>query len=89
MDVRSEIEALRAEILEHNHRYYDLDAPRISDFEYDALYRRLEELEAANPAYASSESPVRRVGGAVSGSFPGAARSTPGESERPCFPSKS
>ncbi len=85
MDVRSEIEALRAEILEHNHRYYDLDAPRISDFEYDALYRRLEELEAANPAYASSESPVRRVGGAVSGKFSPVRHEVPLESLNDVF----
>ena len=45
-DVKREIEALRAEIEEHNRHYYDEDAPVISDFEYDALLRRLEELEA-------------------------------------------
>ena len=43
MDVKQEIEALRAEIMEHNRHYYDEDAPVISDFEYDALMRRLEE----------------------------------------------
>ena len=37
MDVKQEIEALRAEIMEHNRHYYDEDAPVISDFEYDAL----------------------------------------------------
>ena len=40
-DVKREIEALRAEIEEHNRHYYDEDAPVISDFEYDALLRRL------------------------------------------------
>ena len=43
-DVKREIEALRAEIEEHNRHYYDEDAPVISDFEYDALLRRLRSL---------------------------------------------
>ncbi|MFR3290421.1 MAG: DNA ligase LigA-related protein [Lachnospiraceae bacterium] len=51
MDVKQEMEALRAEIMEHNRHYYDEDAPVISDFEYDALMRRLEELEAAHPEF--------------------------------------
>lgn len=50
-DVKREIDALRAEIEEHNRHYYDEDAPIISDFEYDALLRQLEELEAAHPEY--------------------------------------
>lgn len=60
MDVKQEIEALRAEIMEHNRHYYDEDAPVISDFEYDALMRRLEELEAAHPEFTRPRRPRRK-----------------------------
>ncbi len=63
MDIEKEIESLRAQLHEHNYRYYVLDNPTISDFEYDRLYRRLEELEAAHPEYSSEDSPTQRVGG--------------------------
>ena len=69
MDAKREIEALRAEILEHNRHYYDEDAPVISDFEYDALMRRLEELEAAHPEFYDPNSPSQRVGGTAKSSF--------------------
>ena len=69
MDPKREIEALRAEILEHNRHYYDEDAPVISDFEYDALMRRLEELEAAHPEFYDPDSPTQRVGGTAKSSF--------------------
>ena len=55
---------LRALIEEHNHRYYVLDAPSISDAEFDALFRELEALEREYPALASADSPTRRVGDA-------------------------
>jgi DNA ligase (NAD+) len=55
--------ALRAEIVEHNRRYYEEDAPSISDAEYDALYRELEALEAQYPSLVTPESPTQRVGG--------------------------
>ena len=64
MDVHEEILALRRRLERANFLYYVKDAPEISDFEYDALLRRLEELEAAHPEYASPLSPTRRVGGA-------------------------
>ena len=69
MDVKQEIEALRAEIREHNRHYYDEDAPVISDFEYDALMRRLEELEAAHPEFYDPASPSQHVGGTAKSSF--------------------
>ncbi len=66
---RSEIERLRA-VIEYNSRlYYELDSPVMQDEEYDALFKRLKELEAEFPQYASADSPTRRVGGAVSGRF--------------------
>ena len=61
-DVRREVERLRREIEQHNHRYYVLDDPEISDAEYDALFRRLEALEAAHPELRTPDSPTQRVG---------------------------
>ena len=69
MDPADEIDALRAEIAEHNRAYYELDAPTISDAEWDALLRRLQDLEAANPDLVSPDSPTQRVGGAASSLF--------------------
>jgi DNA ligase (NAD+) len=54
---------LRAEILEHDRRYYQEAAPTISDRDYDLLLRELRDLEAAHPALATEDSPTRRVGG--------------------------
>ena len=62
--VRQEVAALRLEIAGHNQRYYQDAAPTISDQEYDALYRRLADLEAAHPDLRTSDSPTQRVGGA-------------------------
>jgi len=53
---------LRAEIAEHDHRYYNLAAPTISDAEYDRLFRELVELEEAHPELVVPESPTQRVG---------------------------
>ncbi len=66
MDALREIERLRQEIAEHNRNYYELDAPTIEDYEYDALMRRLIELEEANPELKSPDSPSQKVGGRVS-----------------------
>jgi DNA ligase (NAD+) len=56
------IESLRAELAEHNRRYYLLDNPTISDADYDALLRHLEELEKKHPELASPDSPTQRPG---------------------------
>lgn len=62
---------LRDELHRHNHRYYELDDPVVSDAEYDALFRELSALEAAHPEVRSPDSPTQRVGGApVSGLQP-------------------
>jgi len=53
---------LRAELAQHNHRYYVLDDPEVSDAEYDALFRELQALEAQHPELASPDSPTQRVG---------------------------
>ena len=60
--VINEIEALREKIRYHNHRYYVLDDPEISDAEYDRLFRRLAELEERHPELATPDSPTRGVG---------------------------
>ena len=67
--VRREVERLRREIAEHNRRYYELDAPEISDAEYDALFRKLQDLEAAHPDLRSPDSPTERVGAAPATRF--------------------
>lgn len=56
--------ALRAEIEQHNYRYYVLDAPTIPDAEYDRLFRELLALEAEHPELVSPDSPTQRVGAA-------------------------
>jgi DNA ligase (NAD+) len=61
---RQEILQLRQEIDKHNHRYYVLDDPLVSDAEYDRLFRRLAELEKAYPSLAAPDSPTQRVGAA-------------------------
>lgn len=80
MDIKQQIEALRSSIREHNSHYYDEDAPVISDFEYDALMRELEELEAAYPEYSSPDSPTQRVGGTAKSSFAPVTHEVPLES---------
>lgn len=54
---------LRAELEKHNHHYYDLDAPIVSDAEYDHLFRQLQALEDAHPELKTLDSPTQRVGG--------------------------
>lgn len=68
-EARERIEALRERIRYHADLYYRKDAPEISDYEYDALFRELETLEAAYPALVTDSSPTRRVGGAVLDKF--------------------
>lgn len=58
------ITELRAEIRHHDHLYYVLDRPEITDAEYDLLYRELVKLETAHPDLATPDSPTQRVGGA-------------------------
>jgi DNA ligase (NAD+) len=60
---------LRAQIEEHNRRYYVEDAPTISDAEYDTLFRELEALEREYPSLKSPDSPTQRVGGAPVAAF--------------------
>ena len=69
MSVEEKIKAMRAELALHNHRYYVLDAPVISDYEFDQMLRNLHELELAHPEFFDPNSPTQRVGGAVTKNF--------------------
>ncbi len=60
--IKKEIEELREKIRYHNYRYYVLDSPEISDEEYDALFRRLVELEEKYPQFKTPDSPTHRIG---------------------------
>ncbi|MBF5044382.1 NAD-dependent DNA ligase LigA [Aggregicoccus sp. 17bor-14] len=63
------VRTLREELRYHEHRYYVLDAPEISDAQYDRLMRELQELEHQFPELASPDSPTQRVGGAPAEQF--------------------
>ncbi len=67
--IAAECERLRREIEAHNVRYYVHDAPAISDAEYDALFRRLQDIEARYPELRSPSSPTQRVGAAAAAKF--------------------
>ncbi|MEZ5354435.1 MAG: NAD-dependent DNA ligase LigA [Bryobacteraceae bacterium] len=72
-----DIETLRREIRRHEHLYYVLDKPEISDQEYDGLIRELQAVEAAHPELVTPDSPTQRVGGAPREGFVQAAHSAP------------
>lgn len=68
MDVREQITALREQLRYHNEKYYNEDAPEITDYEYDMLQRQLRALEAEHPEMATrtlrpSGSAARRAAG--------------------------
>ncbi|HMQ76935.1 MAG TPA: NAD-dependent DNA ligase LigA [Flavobacteriales bacterium] len=71
------IKQLREELELHNHRYYVLAAPTISDQEFDRLLAELERLEAAHPELADPNSPTQRVGGDITKNFPVVAHRAP------------
>lgn len=85
MDELQELKQLRADIEKYNIAYYDLDAPLISDFEYDALYRRLQELEAKHPEAFDPLSPTQRIGGNSSTQFAPVTHEVPLESLNDVF----
>jgi len=62
-NIREKIEKLREKIRYHEHRYFVLDAPEISDAEFDALMNELKRLEAGHPEFITPDSPTQRVGG--------------------------
>jgi DNA ligase (NAD+) len=82
---RKRIAALREQLREHDHRYYVLDAPTVSDAQYDRLFRELQDLEAAHPEWVTPDSPTQRVGGAASRLFEPVRHRQPMLSLNNCF----
>lgn len=69
MDISQTIFDLRNELNSHNHNYYVLDAPTISDFDFDTKLKQLQELEEKHPEFFDANSPTQRVGGAITKNF--------------------
>lgn len=69
MTAESRILELRAELDQHNYRYYVLDEPSVPDAEYDRLFNELKALEAEHPELVTADSPTQRVGGAALSAF--------------------
>ncbi len=76
-NVEKEIEKLRSEIRHHEYRYYVLNDPEISDYEFDKLMHRLQELESQHPELVTPDSPTQRVGGQPAEEFPKVRHSAP------------
>jgi len=85
MDIQKRIEELTKEINFHNHKYYVEDAPQISDFEFDAMLKELEELEEKYPRYKKATSPTTRVGGEAVAIFEPVEHRVPMESLQKAF----
>jgi DNA ligase (NAD+) len=69
MDIQKTIQDLRDELNQHNHNYYVLDTPTISDFEFDQKLKQLHELENQHPEFYDDNSPTQRVGGTITKNF--------------------
>ena len=67
--IKDQIESLRRELEQHNYNYYVKSMPTISDFEYDAKLRQLQELETAHPEFFDPNSPTQRVGSDIASGF--------------------
>ena len=69
MDIKERIEELRAELHRHNYNYYVLNAPEISDKQFDDMMRELQDLEKEHPEYQDENSPTMRVGSDINKNF--------------------
>ncbi len=69
MDIQNTIQNLREELNQHNHNYYVLDQPTISDYEFDLKLAQLQDLENQHPEFFDESSPTQRVGGAITKNF--------------------
>lgn len=85
MDFKQEIEALRDELNRASYEYYMLDAPTMSDYDFDHKLRRLEELEAEHPELITLDSPTQRVGGKAADGFAEVNHQVPLESLQDVF----
>ena len=77
MTPKEEIEQLRKELEQHNYNYYVLNQPTISDYDFDQMMHRLEDLELFYPQYADPNSPTQRVGSDLNQSFKAVAHKYP------------
>ena len=77
MNISEKIFSLRKKLHDHNYRYYVLDDPFISDYDFDMMLKELEQLERENPEFFDVNSPSQRVGGEVTKSFDTSVHSTP------------
>ena len=68
-EIKKRIDELKQIIRENNEAYYVFDAPKITDFEYDELYRELKKLETEHPELKTDDSPTQKVGDKVSKDF--------------------
>ncbi|MGH8114946.1 MAG: NAD-dependent DNA ligase LigA, partial [Rhodanobacteraceae bacterium] len=82
--VKARAAELRRELHEHNHRYYGLDDPGVSDAGYDRLFRELQELESTHPELLTPDSPTQRVGAAPRADFMPVKHRLPMQSLRKC-----
>lgn len=85
MDYQERMAQLRRELNQAGYRYYVLDDPTMSDYDYDRLLRELEELEQAHPEEITADSPTQRVGGQVLDSFQQVEHPVPLESLQDVF----
>ncbi|SHH61682.1 DNA ligase (NAD+) [Sporobacter termitidis DSM 10068] len=85
MNAKDEILELRQKINDYNYAYHVLDAPAVDDFEFDALVRRLKELEKENPELITPDSPTQKVGGKPSAAFTPVVHEVPLESLNDVF----
>jgi len=69
MEIKQQIESLRKALREHNHNYYVLDNPTISDYDFDMRLKKLQDLETEHPEFHDPTSPTLRVGGEVTKNF--------------------
>ena len=69
MTAKEKIDQLRAELHRHNYNYYVLNAPEISDKEFDDMMRELQEMEREHPEYQDENSPTMRVGSDLNKNF--------------------
>ena len=77
MNISEKIFSLRKKLHDHNYRYYVLDNPSITDYEFDMMLKELDELEKENPEFFDINSPTQRVGGDVTKSFNTSVHETP------------
>ena len=85
MNYREEMKQLRETLNAHGYRYYVLDDPQISDYEYDHMLRRLEDLEREHPEEITPDSPTQRVGGPTLSEFAPVEHPVPLESLQDVF----